>query len=134
MKLPGPEIRTALLGVAILAVLVEIGGLRQRARRFATKAREAAVAEQVDERVARNSTGHATQCLEEAERIAATDPARASELRAKANRALRDTPFFKCQAKRAAIARAAFEHAMTHRREGQSPDEPWLDTAPPEGS
>src|SRR6185312_13547111 len=131
MKRARLRVRTLLIGVAILAVLLEIGGLGRQSRRYATKAREAAEAERINQNVARNSKLYASQCLEQAARIAATDPAKAADLRAKAERTIESIPSFEGQARRAAKARIAFERAMTHPWEGQPPDVPRLNSTPP---
>ena len=131
MKLPRLKVRTVLIGVAILAALLEIGGRGQRSRHYATKARQAAEAERINQDVARNSKVYSTQCLEEAAWIASTDADKAADLRAKSGRALGNVPFFEQQAIRASKARATFERAMTHPWEGAPPDVDRLNTTPP---
>jgi hypothetical protein len=132
MKLPRPSVRNLSLGVATLVVGIEVAGLGTWSRRFVPKAREAAEVEQVNERLARNNMLmlYAAQCFEEAEQVAATDPDKAADLRAKANQALQETPFFKIRARRAAGSRIPFQRATTRPREGQPSDEPRISTTP----
>ncbi len=114
MKLPRFRLRTAMLGMIALAIAIEVVGLGRNSRRYATMAMEAAEATQVNRRVIENSKIFAAQTIEQADRIASTDPTKASELRAKAEATLGNIPFFEAQAKDAEIARAAFDRAMTH--------------------
>ena len=131
MKLPRLRVRTLLIVVAILALLLEIGGLGQRSRHYASKAREAADSELTNANVARNSKLYAAQCLEEAAKITATDPAKAADLRAKADRAVHNIPFFESQAARSSKARVAYDRAMTHPWESAPPDDLRLNTTAP---
>ena len=131
MKLPRLKVRTLLIVVAILAVLLELVGLGQRSRHYATRAREAAEAEQSNHRVVHDAKIYLIESLKEADRIAAKEPARAAGLRLNAERLTRSIPFLEGQAIRAAKAKATFERAMTHPWEGNPPDVDRLNTTPP---
>jgi hypothetical protein len=130
MKLPRLKVRTLLIAVAILALCFEVVGLGRRSRRYAAQAQAAATAEETNREVARNSKLFAAQCLEKAAQIEATDPAKAAELRAQADRSIRNILFFEDQARQAASSRTVFERAVSHPWEGDPPDAPRLNRTP----
>ncbi len=125
MKLPRFRLRTAMIGMVALALLIEVVGLGRSSRRYATKSNEAAEAERVNRRVIENARLAAAQNIEQADRVASTDPAKAAELRSKAELILGNIPFFEAQARDAAVARAVFDRAVSHPWEGAPAD---LDT------
>jgi hypothetical protein len=133
MRLPRLKIRTLLLLLAGIALLIELVGLGRRSRHYAAQAQAAASAEQVNRNVARNSRLAAGQFLEEADRIAANDPARAAGLRERAGMLVRQIPFFEAQARTSAQSRAMFERAVTHPWEGNPAVATRLATTPPPG-
>ncbi len=136
MKLPRFRLRTAMIGMVALAVLIELVGLGRSSRRFATKAHEAAEAERVNRGTIENARLGAAYNIEQADRLASTDPAKATELRSRAEMILGNVPFFEAQARNAAAAKVAFDRAMTHPWEGPPADIDTrrLATTPPVGS
>jgi len=121
MKLPRPWIRNLVLGAAVLVAVLEIDSLRRRTRRLAAEARQATEAQEAKASLVREKLLYATRCLEEAEKCAATDPARADELRMNAKLALRETPLFKIKARRITTPRPDFQRHLTGPPEYEPP-------------
>jgi hypothetical protein len=133
MKLPRFKVRTLLIAVPIVALLLEIGGLGQRSRFYARKAREAADREQSDIQIAHDAKIYLAESLKEADRIEAKEPARAAGLRVNAERLTRGIPYLEREAIRAARAKVTYERAMTHPWEGDPAIDDSLDKTPPIG-
>ena len=114
MKRPRLKVRTLLVGVAVLAVLLELVGLGQRSRHYAARAREASEVELNNQRIVHDAKIYLVQSLDEADRIASKEPERAAALRLNAERLTHSIPYLESQAVKAAKAKVIFERAMTH--------------------
>src|SRR5688572_8556456 len=101
MKLRRIRLRTLMILVIAVALPIELVGLGRRSRHYAAQARDADQAERVNRDVARNSRLAASQAAEQADRLAATEPAKAAALRHRVDRLLGSIPFFEAQAGRA---------------------------------
>ncbi len=133
MKLPRLKVRTLLIVVAALAVLLEVIGLGQRSRRYATEASKAAELERSSLQIAHDAEIYLVESLKEADQIVAKDPARAAWLRLNAERLTRSIPYLRGEAVKAAEAKASFERAMTHPWEGPPKEDDRLYATPPPG-